>query len=197
MSTLSSNSRFGSRGNRLQAVLLLTAVLLLSTYAAAQAPRPGGAPPPPPPPPSATGGSSSSAPGSLLPPPPGPPKAFASVPDKNGKPGQGVQLGPGGRWWDDKHSAKSIHLTDEQQKKMDAAFDGSKAQLFKTYTSLKQEEATLKKLQKANPPDKQAILAQIDRVTALRGDLQKQSASLALELRSQLTPEQLKKLESQ
>lgn len=194
MSTLRSNSHSLRRGNRLHTALLLSAALLLSTFAAAQAPRPGGPPPPPPPPPSATGGSGAANPGA--PPPPGPPKAFSS--DKNGKPGQSsVQLGPGGRWWDDKRSAKSIHLTTEQQQKMDAAFNASKAQLYSTFTALKQQEAALKQLQKSSSPDKQAILTQIDRVTALRGDLQKQAASLAIQLRSQLTAEQLKKLEAQ
>ena len=80
---------------------------------------------------------------------------------------------------------------------MDAAFNAVKQQLYGTYTSLKQQEATLKKLQKSDSPDEKQIMAQIDRVTALRGDLQKQAAALALQLRSQLTPEQIKKLQSQ
>jgi Spy/CpxP family protein refolding chaperone len=195
MSTLRSNSLAVRSGNRLHSALTFAAALVITTCAAAQAPRPGGPPPPPPPPPSATG-SSSTAPSALPPPPPHPGQAIAGAPDKNGQPA-GVQLGPGGRWWDDKRAARSLNLTDNQQKNMDAAFNAVKQQLYGTYTSLKQQEATLKKLQKSDSPDEKQIMAQIDRVTALRGDLQKQAAALALQLRSQLTPEQIKKLQSQ
>jgi hypothetical protein len=35
----------------------------------------------------------------------------------------GLQLGPPGRWWDDKHFAKTLHLRPEQKKRMDDLFD--------------------------------------------------------------------------
>jgi len=61
---------------------------------------------------------------------------------------------------------------------------------------LKQQEAVLSKLQRASSPDKAALLAQIDKVTALRGELAKQSTALALALRDQLTPDQVKQMEA-
>src|ERR1700756_5354220 len=33
-----------------------------------------------------------------------------------------LQVGPPGRWWDDKHFAKQLKLTEDQQRHMDAIF---------------------------------------------------------------------------
>ena len=107
-----------------------------------------------------------------------------------------LQLGPAGRWWDNSNYAKSIGLKQEQQKRMDAIFNANKPALFNTYRSLKAEEAKLDTLQRAESPDEDKILAQIDKVSALRGQLTKASATLMLQLRKELTPEQIKQLES-
>jgi Spy/CpxP family protein refolding chaperone len=118
--------------------------------------------------------------------PPGPPAGGSSS----------LQLGPAGRWWDNKSYAKSIGLKHEQQQRMDAVFNANKATLFNTYRTLKAEEQKLDALQRAESPDEDAIRKQIDTVNALRGQLQKQSATLALALRKELTPEQVQQLES-
>jgi Spy/CpxP family protein refolding chaperone len=107
-----------------------------------------------------------------------------------------VQLGPAGRWWDDQKVAKAVGLKPEQRQRMDNVFNANKANLFNTYRTLKTEEAKLDTLQRAESPDEDKILAQIDKVTTLRGQLQKSSASLAIELRKELTPDQLQKLQS-
>jgi len=111
-------------------------------------------------------------------------------------PSSALQLGPAGRWWDDNTYAKSIGLKDEQKQRMDAVFNANKAALFNTYRSLKSEEAKLDSLQRAESPDEDKILAQIDKVSSLRGQLARQSAALVLQLRKQLTPEQIKALEA-
>src|ERR1700760_3714857 len=45
----------------------------------------------------------------------------------------GLQLGPPGRWWDDKHFAKSLHLRPEQKKHMDDLFDENRPTLVSKY----------------------------------------------------------------
>jgi Spy/CpxP family protein refolding chaperone len=107
-----------------------------------------------------------------------------------------MQLGPPGRWWDNKDFSRSINLQPQQQAQMDAVFNANKTALFNTYRTLKAEETKLNTLQSAKEPDENAILAQIDRVTQLRGDLAKSNTNLVLQLRKQLTSEQLQKLES-
>jgi Spy/CpxP family protein refolding chaperone len=113
-----------------------------------------------------------------------------------GAPGPSLQLGPAGRWWDNTSYSKTIGLRQEQQLRMDTVFNANKGQLFHTYRMLKEEENKLDMLQRAESPDEDAILKQIDTVSALRGQLEKQSATLALALRKELTPEQVQQLEA-
>jgi Spy/CpxP family protein refolding chaperone len=173
---------------------VIAMVMLSAAVAVAQAPRPSGPPVPPPP---TSVGPGPGGPGQPLN-PNAPPRAFSA---NNGSkadaqsPGA-LQIGPGGRWWDGKRSAHIVGLKPEQRQHMDAVFDANKVALYNTYRNLKQQESTLDALQRAESPDESKILAQIDRVTALRGELAKQSASLALELRKQLTPDQQKQLTS-
>jgi hypothetical protein len=144
--------------------------------------------PPPPPPPPAVGPGYNAGPGSPgMPKPPGGGKSLH---------GPSLQLGPAGRWWDNKSYARTIGLKQEQQKRMDAVFNANKGQLFHTYRTLKTEEDKLDTLQRAESPDEDSILKQIDTVSALRGQLEKQSAALALGLRKELTTEQVQQLES-
>ena len=107
-----------------------------------------------------------------------------------------MQLGPAGRWWDNNTFAKAIGLKQVQQQHMDAVFNANKATLFNTYRTLKTEEAKLDTMQRADSPDEDQILAQTDKVSALRGQLTKASTVLALQLRKELTPEQVQMLES-
>ncbi|HEY0309107.1 MAG TPA: periplasmic heavy metal sensor [Acidobacteriaceae bacterium] len=169
------------------AMLVLAAV---SSGLAQGRPRPMQAPHAPAPPPSA-------AQSPAAPPPPGQgtttPRAQAG--DRS-QPAP-LQIGPAGRWWDDQKVARAVDLKPEQRQRMDSVFNSNKTALYTTYRALKAEERTLDMLQRAESPDEDKILAQIDKVTALRGQLTKSSASLALQLRKELTPEQLQKLQTQ
>src|ERR1700743_1913870 len=45
----------------------------------------------------------------------------------------GLQLGPPGRWWDDKHFAKDLKLRPDQQRRMDSIFEQNRPALLKRY----------------------------------------------------------------
>ena len=45
----------------------------------------------------------------------------------------GLQLGPPGRWWDDKAFATSVGLNSDQQHRMDDVFGANKGNLVKLY----------------------------------------------------------------
>jgi len=172
---------------RLMRVALAAALFLGGCSAAIAQARPL-APPPPPPVPPAQGPGYSSGPGS-----PGMPRTGGSKPSGQNP---AMQLGPAGRWWDNNTFAKAIGLKQVQQQHMDAVFNANKATLFNTYRTLKTEEAKLDTMQRADSPDEDQILAQTDKVSALRGQLTKASTVLALQLRKELTPEQVQMLES-
>jgi Spy/CpxP family protein refolding chaperone len=107
----------------------------------------------------------------------------------------GLQLGPPGRWWDDKHFTKALHLRSEQQKRMDALFDENKANLVGRYQTLQQEESRMEALSHAPTLDEGALFAQIDRVAQARADLEKANTHLMLQVRKEMDADQIARLD--
>ena len=107
----------------------------------------------------------------------------------------GLQLGPPGRWWDDKHYVKSLHLRPDQQKRMDGLFDENRAVLVNRYQALQQEESKLEALSHAQILDEATLFAQIDRVSAARADLEKANTHLTLQVRKEMDADQVARLD--
>lgn len=113
------------------------------------------------------------------------------------RPHGGLQLGPPGRWWDDKHYVKQLKLSDEQQRHMDAIFEQNRTVLLKRYEALEQEEQHMDALAHAKTMDEAALFAQIDRVEQARADLGKATTHYLVQLRNELGTDQIAKLEDQ
>ncbi len=107
----------------------------------------------------------------------------------------GLQLGPPGRWWDDKHFAKSLKLRPEQQKRMDGIFEGNRAALLKSYENLQGEEQRMESLTHARTLDENALFAQIDRVAQARAELEKATTHYLYQIREEMDPDQIERLE--
>jgi hypothetical protein len=108
----------------------------------------------------------------------------------------GLQLGPPGRWWDDSQFAKTLGLDSRQQQRMDEVFGANKNNLIKLYKNLQHEESQLEKTTRMRNPDEAQIFQQIDRVTAARGELEKANAHMLLEIRKEMTPDQVSRLDA-
>jgi hypothetical protein len=108
----------------------------------------------------------------------------------------GLQLGPPGRWWDDKHFAKTLHIRPEQKKRMDTLFDENRANLVSRYEALQQEQAKMEDLAHAQTLDEKALFGQIDRVTGALADLEKAQTHLMLQLRKEMDADQITHLEA-
>jgi Spy/CpxP family protein refolding chaperone len=109
----------------------------------------------------------------------------------------GLQLGPPGRWWDDKHFVKQLHLSDDQQRHMDAIFEQNRGALVKRYEALQQEEQHMESLTHAKTLDESALFAQIDRIEQARADLGKATTHYLVQLHNELDQDQISKLEDQ
>jgi Spy/CpxP family protein refolding chaperone len=109
--------------------------------------------------------------------------------------GKSLQLGPPGRWWDDKKFAAGLGLRTDQQKKMDAVFNANKGVILQRYETLQQEESKMAALTSESKLQEDAIFAQVDRVSQARAALEKASAHLSLLLRQEMDAEQITKLE--
>jgi Spy/CpxP family protein refolding chaperone len=108
----------------------------------------------------------------------------------------GVQLGPPIRWWDDKHYAKNLHLRPDQKKRMDGLFDENRANLVNRYEALQQEESKMEVLSHAQTLDESALFTQIDRVAQARADLEKATTHVMLQVRKEMDPDQITRLDS-
>jgi Spy/CpxP family protein refolding chaperone len=108
----------------------------------------------------------------------------------------GLQLGPPGRWWDDKHFAKTLRLRPEQKKRMDDLFDENRATLVSRYQVLQQEESKMEALSHARTLDESALFAQIDRVAQARAELEKANTHLLLLVRKEMDANQITHLDA-
>ena len=138
------------------------------------------------------GGPGSGGPGSVG---NGPPQPGQRGQGSGNRPRTGVQFGPPARWWDDKDYAKTLKLRPEQQARMDAIFDENRSVLQTRLQSVQQAEAQMDALSKSPAPDQDALFARIDQVAQARAELEKAYTRMVLELRKEMDPEQIKRLE--
>jgi Spy/CpxP family protein refolding chaperone len=108
---------------------------------------------------------------------------------------EGFQLGPVGRWWDDKSVVQTIGLRKNQQQKMDAIFSANKPAILSSYKTFLREQSKLNKLGKDPKADQTRLFAAIDAVSRARAALQKATTQMLLQIREQMDAEQIKKLE--
>jgi Spy/CpxP family protein refolding chaperone len=107
----------------------------------------------------------------------------------------GLQLGPPGRWWDDRGFARGLKLRPEQQTHMDAIFEQNRGALVSSFERVRQAEAQMEELSRSPAPDETALFQQIDRVAQARADLQKANTHMLLQLRKEMDADQIKRLE--
>jgi Spy/CpxP family protein refolding chaperone len=180
-----------SRAFRLRTLLLAVAMLAAGSAATAQGGHGGG-----PPGGGGMGGGGRGQFGGVMsqnlrttpPPPPANGEATSSMRG-------GLQLGPPGRWWDDKGFARTLGIDSSQQHRMDDIFNTNKPALVKLFKSVQHEESQLEKLTRNRHPDESQIFSQIDRVTQARGELEKASAHYMLTIRKEMTDEQTARLD--
>ena len=174
-------------------VTFLALLLCLLAPAALHAQGPGGPPHP--------GPGSPGAPGGL--PPAAPSGAPASgVGAHSHDPAQmhsgarsSTQFGRAGRWWDDKSVIRAIGITHDQQHKMDGIFDSNKSAILSSYKTFLKEQSHLESINKDTHADQAATFAAIDAVNNARAALQKATAQMLLEIRRQMSQDQIDKLE--
>jgi Spy/CpxP family protein refolding chaperone len=107
----------------------------------------------------------------------------------------GLQLGLGGRWWDDTKTIRKLSLRSDQQRRMDDIFEANKPMLQNLYGNLQREEVHLASLPAGDLQDETKVFAAIDRVAQARSELEKANVHLLLQIRQQLDPDQVAQLD--
>ena len=100
-----------------------------------------------------------------------------------------------GRWWNNPKIAEKLKLTDDQRKAMDQIFQEHREKLVDLRADVEKAEIEMEPLVRADQPNEQAVLAQIDKVAQARAELEKANARFLFELRGKLTPEQWKQVQ--
>ena len=103
--------------------------------------------------------------------------------------------GDHGRWWNNPKIAEKLKLTDDQRKAMDEIFQQHREKLVDLRGNVEKAESAMEPLVKADQPNEQAVLAQIDKVAQARAELEKANARFLFELRAKLTPDQWKQVQ--
>jgi Spy/CpxP family protein refolding chaperone len=100
-----------------------------------------------------------------------------------------------GRWWNNPKIIEKLKLTDDQRKAMDQIFQEHREKLVDLRGNVEKAEIEMEPLVRADQPNEQAVLAQIDRVAQARAELEKANARFLFALRGKLTPDQWKQVQ--
>jgi len=113
--------------------------------------------------------------------------------------GEGMRGGrsavPVGRWWDDKKFARSLGLKGDQQKRMDRVFTQNRDVLQQKYDAFTKEKNNLDSMKRNTSTPENDLFGQIQRTSQARAELEQAYTHMQLQIRGELTQDQLNKLE--
>jgi Spy/CpxP family protein refolding chaperone len=89
-----------------------------------------------------------------------------------------------------------LGLSEDQRKNMDDILLQHRTQLIDMRAAVEKSELALEPLMSADTPNEQQVLAQIDRIAQARAELEKANARFLLAIRSKLTPDQYRQLQT-
>jgi Spy/CpxP family protein refolding chaperone len=99
-----------------------------------------------------------------------------------------------GAWWMNTGLMQRLGITDEQIAKIERTFENHRQQILSTTDELEKQEALLGRLLDAEPIDRNAVFAQIDRVIQARSEMERINSVMTLEMREHLTRAQWERL---
>lgn len=101
-----------------------------------------------------------------------------------------------GKWWQNSETAKKLQLTEGQINQLDQSFLDHRMKLIDYGAAMEKQDLQLQSLLDADVPDEAQINAQVDRVLAARGKLEREFTMMNLDLRKVLSVEQWRQLKS-
>jgi Spy/CpxP family protein refolding chaperone len=114
-----------------------------------------------------------------------------------GPPPPGRMMGPGpGMWWRDSQAALRLALSEGQVARIEQTYLEHRLRLADLRANLEKQELSLQPLLDVEQPDEVKVAAQIDRITAARGRLEKEHALMLLDIRRVLSTDQWKRLQA-
>jgi Spy/CpxP family protein refolding chaperone len=103
--------------------------------------------------------------------------------------------GSRGQFWNNPRIVEKLKLTDDQRKVMDGILQDHRVTLIDMRANVEKAEVQMQPLMRADQPNENAILAQIDKIAQARAELEKANARFLLAIRSKLTADQWKQVQ--
>ena len=100
------------------------------------------------------------------------------------------------KFWNDSELAAKINLTDQQKQQLETTFTNYRLKLIDQRAAVEREQVKLEPLIQADKLDENAITRQIDALIAARGQLERTTAMMSVDIRKQLTADQWKQLKT-
>jgi hypothetical protein len=94
-----------------------------------------------------------------------------------------------------KSVVRAIGLSSDQQRKMDTVFNSNKPAILSAYKTFLSEQAKLDALSKQTQVDQTRMFSAIDAVSQAKASLEKANTQMLLQIRQQMTTDQIGKLE--
>lgn len=107
-----------------------------------------------------------------------------------------IRDGEMGKWWRDTEISKKLQLSDSQVQQLDQIFYDHKVKLIDYGADMEKQDLKLQSLLDADAPNEGEIGAQVDRVLAARGKLEREHTFMNLDLRKVLSLDQWRQLKS-
>ena len=126
----------------------------------------------------------------------GPVAAAQTESQQQSKP-QGQNPSPDGErriWWKHPETVKELGLTQRQADKIQRIWDANSPSLRTLHDELGKVEAEFNRLMKENKAEERVIMLQVDRVEALRSQINKSRTLMLYRMHQVLTPAQYQKL---
>lgn len=101
-----------------------------------------------------------------------------------------------GAWWKNSDVAQQLKLSDQQKQQLEKTFNDYRLKLIDLRADVQKQEALLQPLLDNDQLDKGKIGSQVDSLIAARGKLEKANMMMHVDLRSILTTDQWKQLQS-
>jgi len=98
------------------------------------------------------------------------------------------------KFWNNSEIATKINLTDDQKQKLETTFTNYRLKLIDQRAAVEREEVKLQPLVESDKLDEAAITRQIDSLISARGQLERSSALMGVQIRKVLSTEQWKQL---
>jgi periplasmic protein CpxP/Spy len=125
----------------------------------------------------------------------GPPPQLAAPGPQPPRPPRGMGPAPG-TWWKNSEVVRRLDLSEAQVGRIEKTFLEHRLRLVDLRAVLDKEELRLQPLLDGESPDETKVSAQLDRIIAARGKLDKANALMLLAIRRVLSAEQWRKLQS-